>query len=104
MSKFISYSEARNIAEAEAHSLLAGYLSEQSKIEILSENYLKADHCWMFFRRKDLIFPPEASFAASAAYVVSKRGTLRTVADLSFDSGKLHAYLQSISQYFGLHE
>jgi hypothetical protein len=96
----ISLEEARKIAEEIAQSYLAGFFPSTSVPNFLDERYLEADNCWMFFIRKDLRFPEEATLAASAAFTVSRHGVLRTVPDFSSEPERLHSYLVMLSNHF----
>lgn len=98
--ELISLEEARKIAEEIAQSYLAGFVSSTSVPNFLDERYLEAENCWMFFIRKDLNFPEEATLAASAAFAVSKHGVLRTVPDFSSEPERLHSYLTMLSNHF----
>lgn len=98
--ELITQEEARKIAEELAQSYLAGYVSQTPVSNFLDERYLEAENCWMFFIRKDLSFPEEATLAASAAFAVSKRGVLRTVPDFSSEPERLQSYLTMLSNHF----
>ncbi|WP_139200985.1 hypothetical protein [Polaromonas sp. JS666] len=98
--ELISLKEAREIAEELAQSDLAGFVSQAPVSNFLDERYLEAENCWMFFIRKDLSFPEEATLAASAAFAVSKHGVLRTVPDFSSEPERLHSYLTMLSDHF----
>lgn len=71
----ITFERARALAEREARSLLEHSLTDAT-IPALREEYLEADHCWMFFRNRDIVIPPERSLT-KAAFAVSKKGTVR---------------------------
>lgn len=94
----ITLEHARTTAERGAHSLLKDFVRGEST-PLLQESFLEADHCWMFFRNKDIAIPPEQGLC-DGAYVVSKNGSLRHIVDFSADPEKLKAYLQTMSDYF----
>lgn len=67
---------------------------------VLSDRYLEAEHCWMFFVNPELIRPDENIFGNKWAFVVSKKGAKSMVNDFSDDPPRLFEYLQELSQYF----
>jgi hypothetical protein len=98
----ITFAEARARAENEARSTLKNYTTDPN-MPVLRDEYLEAEHCWMFFRNPDIKFPDLASgdgFLPSWAYCWSKHGEGRAVADFSDDPAKCRAYLQKMSDYF----
>jgi len=68
---------------------------------VLSDRYLEAEHCWMFFVNPKLIRSEENIFGSKWAFVVSKKGAKSMVNDFSGDPPRLLEYLQELSQYFG---
>ena len=54
----------------------------------------------MFFRNEAIHIPPERGLSGGA-YVVSRKGNVRQIADFSHDPEKLRAYLQTMSDYLG---
>jgi len=94
----ITFEQARVRAENEARSHLKYFLKDEST-PLLEERYLDAECCWMFFRNRAIVVPPEQSLR-TGAYAVSKRGSLRYIADFSDDFAKLQAYLLTMSNYF----
>lgn len=95
----ISFIEAKKLAEEAARINLSIFLSDPS-IDLLRDEYLETEYCWMFFRNQGIIVPPEGSLRGDWAYAVSKRGQIRQIADLSDDPIKLNAYLIKMSDYF----
>ena len=95
----ISLDQARKIAEDAARMNLSDFLLD-SPDKILRDEYLEAEYCWMFFRCRKIVVPPEASLRGDWAYAVSKTGLVRDVPDLSDDRERLHAYLEKMSDYF----
>lgn len=94
----IDLGQARRIAEEQARIELSGFAP--AEVNCLQDDYLEAEHCWMFFKKKDIVVPPEASLGINWAYVVSKHGKFSLVQDFSSDSKKLNAYLKTMSDYF----
>ena len=70
---FISVEQARKIAEEAASPWLSSLVKNPS-IPLLSEHYIEAEHCWIFFRNKDIFIPSDRPFS-SGAYAVSKKGS-----------------------------
>lgn len=68
--------------------------------EVLSPDYAEAEGCWIFFRSRELTFPSEMEFAASAAYAVSKWGEVRIVADCSDSLDQMNSLLALPSDFF----
>ena len=94
----ISFEEAYLIALKQAESILSFYL-KSADIPVLTQHFMEAPYCWMFFRNKEIIIPKEHSLA-DGAYVVSKKGSFRHVADFSSEPEKLQAYLLTMSNHF----
>ena len=98
--KSISFDTARRLAQEQAKSLLSNYIEEGEEfIDILEERFVENEECWMFFRNKNLKFPLDATLPASAAYVVSKEGELRTTADFSDDPTEMKKLLDLLAEY-----
>jgi hypothetical protein len=96
-----TFEQAHESAESAARSHLKHFLDDESA-PLLDERYLEAEHCWMFFRNKAIALPPEQSLR-TGAYVVSKRGNTRYIADFSEDPVMLEEYLVTMSNYFRDH-
>lgn len=94
----ISLFQARKIADQQARSDLEGYTGSFS--EVLENEYLEAEHCWMFFRSREIDVPLDATLGIKWAHVVSKYGTYSMVQDFSEDPQRLQAYLQGMSDHF----
>lgn len=94
-SKEISFSDARALATLQAKAML-GTL----EYDVLSQEYAEAEGCWIFFRSRKFAFPPHMTLASSAAYAVSKRGEVRTVADFSDSPDELNSLLALLSAFF----
>ncbi|MCJ8313597.1 MAG: hypothetical protein HRU38_15305 [Saccharospirillaceae bacterium] len=95
----ILFDDARKIAEREAYFNLKYFMS--SDVEgVLSDTFIEGKNCWMFFRNANIIIPPEGKLRGEWAYVISKFGETRQVADLSFDQKELNKYLIKMSNYF----
>jgi hypothetical protein len=98
----ITFAEARAQAENTARRRLKNFMSDPN-MPALRDEYLEAEHCWMFFRNLDIKLPDPASvdgLLPSDAYCWSKHGEGRLVADFSDDPAKCRAYLQKMSDYF----
>lgn len=98
-SQFVNLAQARVIAESGAKSDLEDLVTDSS-MPLLQDTFLEADHCWMFFRNKAIHIPAERSLC-DCAYVVSRKGSLRHIADFSENPERLQAYLQTMSDHFG---
>lgn len=98
ISSLIDINTAKKIALEQASSLLRNVLLG-NEIAILQDRYLEAEYCWMFFRNKE-IFIPEEQALADGAFVVSKKGAFRYIADFSSEPEKLQSYLETMSNYF----
>lgn len=70
------------------------------KSAVLAPEYAEAEGCWIFFRSRNLAFPPHMTLAYSAAYAVSKRGEVRTVADCSDRPDEFNTLLSRLSDFF----
>lgn len=94
----ISFEAAQQLAKEQAESLLRDYI--ESDVKILDKKFIERNEFWMFFRNTGLKFSPEASLPASAAYVVSKMGETRIVADLPDDEVGLKKLEDQLAEYF----
>jgi len=94
----ISFEKARQLAQTQAESILLGCIESDAKI--LDDKFIEYGEFWMFFRNRELKFSPEASLPASAAYVVSKTGETRIVADLLGDKVGLEKLTSQLAKYF----
>jgi len=94
----INFAEAQKIAADRAKNTLSDDIKDSS-IPVLQDNYMEADHCWMFFRNKAIVIAPERSLS-DCAYCISKKGHVRYIADFSDDPVRLQEYLQTMSNYF----
>lgn len=96
--KTINFEQAKQLAEKSASLFLSEFRPNPS-VPLLQEHYLEAEHCWMFFRNKDIVIPPNRPFC-DGAYVISKRGNGSFVADFSEEPLEAQAYLQRMSAHF----
>ena len=71
--------------------------------DILEERVVETEHCWMFFRKRSIILPPEYSLR-DCSYVMAKRGGGRLVPDYWDDEVRLQEYLKTISDYLATHD
>lgn len=94
----ISQSQARALAEQHGRAGLGefGYASAK----VLRDDFLEAEHCWMFFTSDASLRPADAAPETKLAHVVSKRGSYVMVQDFSDDMHKLAATLRAMSDYF----
>lgn len=76
----INLFDARQLAEKEARRML-GDKGIPVENNILDSNFIEEAEFWIFFRNKSSLYPPTMNLNASAAYLVSRSGNLRTVAD-----------------------
>lgn len=93
--KEINLTEAQALAALEARAMLG-----IQEAQVLSPEYAEAEGCWIFFRSRDLTFPSHMALASSAAYVVSKRGEVRVVADFLDSPDELSVLLSRLSDFF----
>jgi hypothetical protein len=93
----MSFSEARARATQEALSLLGEFYAGPAEA-VLDEDFLKADHCWMFFRNRSITLPK--SSLLDLAFVYGKRGGSRNVPDLRENPNELATYVQRLSKFF----
>lgn len=94
----LTFEEARKLAEAEAESYFSSLVDEIPKTW-LSENVLEEDNCWLFLKGPNIRFRSDSASWADTAFVVSRRGTVLTVADHHEDAVELKSYLQKVSAY-----
>lgn len=97
----ITLAQARKMAEDAVMQDEAYY--ENSELEqALEEEFLEAEHCWIFLRNRKIIVLPENWFTKSyAAFAVSKKGVISQITAFEEDREQLLAYLQTMSEYFG---
>ena len=90
---------ARADAQASAMFNLQGLYSGPPH-DVLDAEYRESDHCWMFFQRKDIYFPPGRELR-KWAYANSKHSSEgRCVPDFRDDEARLREYLQLLSDHF----
>jgi hypothetical protein len=94
----ITASEARVLAVNAAKPRWVAEVGNTAR-PFLEDSFIEAQHCWMFFRNRDIAVAPERALA-DEAYVVSKRGTVRTVVNYIDDQKEAANYLQKMSDYF----
>lgn len=95
----ISQSQARALAEQHSRVGLGAFAYAAARV--LRDDYLEAEHCWMYFMSDAYVQPADAAPGMKYAHVVSKNGKYARVQDVSDDPAKLLAALQAISQRFG---
>ena len=94
----ISQSQARALAEQHSRAELGDFAWVASRV--LRDDYLEAEHCWMFFMSDAVVLPIDAAVDGKWAHVISKKGKYAMVRDYSSDADKLQGYLQTVSEYF----
>ena len=94
----MSQSQARALAEQHSRAELGAFAYAAAKV--LRDDYLEAEHCWMYFMSDAYVLPDDAAPANKSAHVVSKNGQYARVQDFSHDAAKLAASLQAISNHF----
>jgi hypothetical protein len=95
----LAFDQARALAYKEALKKLTPFLSKPST-PLFEEFFLEEEGSWMFFRNRAIVIPPEYSLAGDWAYVVSKRGELRTFVDFFDDLDKAKKAHKVVSDYF----
>lgn len=95
----ISQSQARALAEQHSRVGLGDFAYAAARV--LRDDFLEAEHCWMYFMSDAYVQPEDAAPGVKYAHVVSKQGNYARVPDVSDDAAKLQASLQAISQQFG---
>ncbi len=101
--KKISPEIARKLAEDAVIRDKEHYANPEFK-KALEDDFLEAEHCWIFFRNKEIIVLPENWFTKSyAAFAVSKSGTVNQITAFEDDKEQMLAYLQTMSEYFARH-
>ena len=94
----ISFERAKEIATESAREAFAQLLTVKNK-EILSRNFLEAEHCWLFFKNEEIFVPVELSLSLSWSYAVSKKGHVRQF--YTFENiEEMKAALENLSQHF----
>jgi hypothetical protein len=93
----ISEDVAREMAERCFVEMIP-YMAQASVI--VSERFLEAQNCWMFFRNRELD-NGEAGFYTDTACAVSKHGEVRCINDFSDNEKTLLEYLEAMSNHFG---
>lgn len=94
----ISFAKARELAESLAESCLANSVLNQPG-SWLRDEVFEEDSCWLFLKNKQLVFHSECLGDADVAFVVSKLGTMMTIADFHENEKALKKYLHEISEY-----
>ena len=101
MDKYVSvitFSEARYLAECSALSDI-GCFRDSADIPLLDVKSYEGECCWFFFRNMEIIVPENMSLRAHA-YAVSKRGSVRGIAEFSGDIIQIKEYLKKMSDHF----
>jgi hypothetical protein len=93
--KEINLSDARALAALEARAFPGTH-----EPDVLSPEYAEAGGCWIFFRNRNLAFPPHMSLASSAAHAVSRRAEVRAVADCSGSPVEMDSLSSNLSSFF----
>ena len=99
----ITVTQAREKAVAAVLRDLSHYESKNIDYP-LEEEFLEAEHCWFFFRKKAIVVMPEHWFTKTYdTFAISKDGAFSQVTTLGFDDKQVKEYLQTMSNYFGQH-
>lgn len=93
----ISFSHAKGLA-ARSIEMDLDWLLENGE-SLLSEYYLEGDNLWIFFRKED-VFIPENKGLRRGSYAVSKKGSVRLIAEFPKDSPELLDYFKKLSDFF----
>jgi hypothetical protein len=96
-SDFLTIEQARERAETEAQRFMR-VAFDQEEWPLLREECSTAPHCWIFYRRSELVIPADMPLLR-CAFAVTKRGTLRIVADYSGDPKKAQEYAEFLSNF-----
>lgn len=98
MNELITFLDAKKIAEDMAKERVIDLVPSNFN-RWLDEYYLEAESCWMFFRNREIIIHEERTLVFGA-YVVSKKGNARFIADFYDDKLRCEEYLLKMSNYF----
>ena len=94
----VTFEEARKLAEAEADSYFSNLVTETPSAW-LGEKVLEERNCWLFLKVPNIKFRSDSVSWADTAFVVSRRGTVLTVADHYENQDELKRYLRKLSEY-----
>jgi hypothetical protein len=96
----ISFEQAQKIAENAVRSDISP-VRLQGLNNLLEEDYLEAECCWIFLRSKKIVIPPEdCILMAYGGYAVSKKGECSLITHFDYSPEKLNAYLKVMSDYY----
>lgn len=99
MGAMITLERARELAESSIRISLAPLVAETPK-HWLRDGQMEGTNCWLFLKARDLKFKDEKCAAwADTAIVVSKKGTVVSIADHYEDEAALREYLAKMSAY-----
>jgi hypothetical protein len=98
----MNFHEARQLAQEDAMYHAQGLYFGKAE-HVLDDDFLEAEHCWMFFRSRSIVMPPERSLS-DFAYVFGKRGGGRWVPDYRGNEPRLREYLKTCSDDFATHD
>ena len=97
--KQISFLEAKDIATDFVKDDIFNFFKLKDILPpYLSDYYLETEGCWMFFRKENIILPQKT--LVDCAYVVSKKGEARGVANYRNDPKKAKEYLEKYQIIF----
>lgn len=94
----IDFKQAGTIAENAAFDSLDQF-RENLQVSLLRDEFAEAECCWFFFRNKEIVGPPERALTWDKTYVVSKKGNLFSIVDLSDKPEELRVYIQRYSSH-----
>jgi hypothetical protein len=95
----LTFEKAREIVYEIARKQLLEFMIDPS-IAVLSEQFAESECCWIFFRNKAIIGPPERALTWDGAYAISKKGEIRLIGDLSESPEQLKLQIDRLSNYF----
>jgi len=97
----ITLAQGRQVAEDAVMRDKIHYKNSELE-QALEDDFLEAEHCWIFFRNRNIVVLPENWFTKSyGAFAVSKKGAFSQITAFEEDRAQLLAYLQTMSEYFG---
>jgi hypothetical protein len=94
----ITFEDARRVAlDCVRHDVSVNQYDES--IPLLESAYAEADYCWIFFRNRLFVMPPERAMSDSSN-CISKKGTVRSIPNYLEDPVRLAEYLVIMSNHF----
>lgn len=99
MKEKISFEYARVLANNSAKEIIDGLPSVNAGCvnDYLDDHYLEAKGCWFFYRKKEIVFPLEASLS-NYAYAITRFGETFFIPDYRESPQKEKEYLAFFSE------